>query len=89
MPGINPTSGFFAILDFSLYKNKNYKNYTINSERDLLCFLYEYGNIRFVTGESMAWPNTNQLIGRITYSENTNELKGILEILADTLKLLR
>lgn len=89
VPGINPTSGFFAILDFSLYKNKNYKNYTINSERDLLCFLYEYGNIRFVTGESMAWPNTNQLIGRITYSINTNELKGILEILADTLKLLR
>lgn len=89
IPGINPKSGFFAILDFTQYKYKKYKNYTIKTEKDLLCFLYEYGNIRFITGESMSWPNSKQLIGRITYSDDSKYLKLCLKILLDTLSLLR
>jgi len=89
IPEIDVNSGFFAIINFSGYKNKKYKKYLIRSEKDLLCFLYEYGNIRFITGEAMCWPDSEQLIGRITYSINTEDLKIALNNLVDTLSLLR
>ena len=54
-----------------------------------MCFLYEYGNVRFVTGESMSWPNKKELIGRITYSMKTIDLEKALKVLDETLSLLR
>ncbi len=86
---LNLESGFFYILDFTEYKNTKYKNYKIKSEKDLLCFLYEYGNIRFVTGEAIAWPDKSMLIGRITFSDSTEKLIKFLKVLNDTLSLLR
>lgn len=45
-----------------------YKGNTINTERDLLKFFYKRSRIRFLVGQSISWPNTEELVGRITYA---------------------
>lgn len=63
-----PDAGFFAILDFTKLKGMKYKGNTINTERDLLKFFYKRSRIRFLVGQSISWPNTEELVGRITYA---------------------
>lgn len=38
-----------------------------NDETDLLFFLSHYAGIKFIMGQSIAWP-TNNLIGRFSFS---------------------
>lgn len=68
-----PDAGFFAILDFTKIKGMKYKGNTINTERDLLKFLYKNGRIRFLVGQSICWPNEEELVGRVTFALD-NEL---------------
>lgn len=63
-----PDAGFFAILDFTKIKGMKYKGNTINTERDLLKFLYKNGRIRFLVGQSISWPNEDELVGRVTFA---------------------
>lgn len=63
-----PDAGFFAILDFTKLKGMKYKGNTINTERDLLKFFYKRSRIRFLVGQSISWPKTDELVGRVTYA---------------------
>lgn len=63
-----PDAGFFAILDFTKLKGMKYKGNTINTERDLLKFFYKRSRIRFLVGQSISWPKTEELVGRVTYA---------------------
>lgn len=63
-----PDAGFFAILDFTKLKGMKYKGNTINTERDLLKFFYKRSRIRFLVGQSISWPKTEELIGRVTFA---------------------
>ena len=61
---IVPQSGYFMLIDFT--KIKNYSN--IKSEKELLKYFYNKCGIKFLVGQSFSWPNTNELIIRLTYS---------------------
>jgi len=63
-----PEAGFFALLDFSALKNKYYYGLQIKQEKDLMKFLFNDNNIKFISGESISWPDNQQFIGRVTFA---------------------
>ena len=71
---IVPQSGFFALIDFSSLKGKKFNNVTINNEDDLLYYIFDNTAVKFITGQSMAWPYKEELIARITYSCSSSDL---------------
>ena len=71
---IMPQSGFFALIDFSSLKGKTFNNFIINTEEDLLYYVFENTAVKFITGQSMAWPYPDELIARITFSCDSSDL---------------
>ena len=71
---LEPEAGFFAILDFTEIKGMKYNGRIISSERDLLKFFYKTGRIRFLVGQSICWPNSDEMIGRVTFAISDEEL---------------
>ena len=73
IPGVNivdgtyPESGFFVMLDYTNLKNKS-SDYgrTISNEKELLKYMYEQEKIKIILGQSILWPNQEQLVGRVT-----------------------
>lgn len=61
---ITPESGFFLLVDFTKIKDSG----IISSEKELLEFIYRKCGIKFLVGQSISWPNKNEIIIRITYS---------------------
>ena len=83
-----PQSGFFAVLDFSSIKGKKYGDHIINNEDDLLYYLLRNANVKFITGQSMGWPNKEDLIARITFSINKKDLAHRLNLINKALNNL-
>ena len=55
------------MLDFTGLKNKVAENgRVISDEKELLKYLYEQEKIKLILGQSISWPNEEQLIGRVT-----------------------
>lgn len=69
-----PEAGFFALLDFSGLKNKYYYELQIKQEEDLMKFLFNDNNIKFISGKSISWPNDQQFIGRVTFALERDDL---------------
>lgn len=73
IPGVNivdgtyPESGFFVMLDYTKLKNKasDYGR-IISNEKELLKYMYEQEKIKLILGQSISWPNQEQLVGRVT-----------------------
>lgn len=76
---LEPESGFFAILDFTKIKGMKYKNNTINTEKDLLKFFYETSRTRFLVGQSISWPYKDELVGRVTFALEDEEIINALK----------
>lgn len=87
--GTEPESGFFAILDFTKLKGKEASNYTINTDKDLLRYLFEKGKIRFIMGSNMCWPNEDEIIARVTFGLDINAIIYNFKIINECLKELR
>ncbi|MGM9835113.1 MAG: aminotransferase class I/II-fold pyridoxal phosphate-dependent enzyme [Bacilli bacterium] len=87
--GTEPDSGFFAILDFTGIKGKKTKEYTINTDKDLLRYLYEKGKIRFIMGSNMCWPNKDEIIARVTFGLDIKALVYNFSIINKSLKELK
>lgn len=69
-----PNGGFFVLLDFSLLKNKTFKNITITDDKKLLQYFYIYKNVKFLIGSSLGYFIDDKLIGRITFALSPKEL---------------
>lgn len=83
-----PESGFFAVLDFTKLKGKKYKEYTITNEIELLKFYYKYLRVKFFVGESISWPNKEQLVARVTYALERSEIIRIFYYINKGARLL-
>ena len=65
--GTLPESGFFEMLDFTDLKDKVAENgRVIKNEKELLKYMYEQEKIKLILGQSISWPNSEQLVGRVT-----------------------
>ena len=87
--GISIKAGFFVLIDFTELKGKSYKKYTINSEIDLLKYLYQYGRMKFIIGQSIGWSKKEQIIGRFTYALDEEKLITAMYYLNKLVKELK
>lgn len=71
---LEPTAGFFCILNFTKLLGKKYGNFKIKDDVSLLKYLYKYGKIKFIIGKSMAWPNKKEIVGRVTFALSDEDL---------------
>ena len=66
-----------------------YENEIINTERDLLKFFYKTCRIRFLVGQSISWPYTDELIGRVTTALDDEKMIKSFRNMHFALKLLK
>ena len=65
--GTIPDSGFFEMLDFGALRNKVAENgRVISDEKELLKYMYEQEKIKLILGRSISWPNSEDMVGRVT-----------------------
>lgn len=76
-----PDSGFFTILDFTSIKGKRNDNIVIESDKDLLAYLYKKGKVRFIMGSNMCWPLKDEIIARVTFSLDKKALINNMAII--------
>jgi len=86
--GLEPEAGFFAILDFTQLKGKTFQGKTITNERQLLEFFYKTNRLRFLIGQSISWPYEDELIGRVTFALEPNEMIKYYGLMNDSLQRL-
>lgn len=87
--GTIPDSGFFEMLDYTALKNKSADGRTITSEIELLKYMYEQEKIKIILGQSISWPNPNQIVGRITTALERAELINHMGAMNRCLRKLR
>ena len=88
--GTLPESGFFEMLDFTKLKNKEAENgRIISNERELLKYMYEQEKIKLILGQSISWPNEEQLIGRVTTAISREDLVEHFSAMNKCLRKLR
>ncbi len=85
---LEPEAGFFAILDFTELKGKNFRGQPIKTEKDLLEFFYKTNRLRFLIGQSISWPYPKELVGRITFALEDKELIEAISLINNSLQQL-
>lgn len=86
--GLEVESGFFAILDFTKVKGMKYNDQIINSEKDLLTFFYKTGRTRFLVGQSISWPYEDEMVARVSFALEDEEIILALTNMNKSLHLL-
>ncbi|MDD4282704.1 MAG: pyridoxal phosphate-dependent aminotransferase [Bacilli bacterium] len=87
--GTMPESGFFALLDFTRLKNKASDKRVITDEVELLKYMYETEKIKLILGQSISYPNSKQLVGRVTTAIERDDLINHMGAMNKTLRKLR
>ncbi len=95
IPGVHfvnktiPESGFFALLDYTSLKGKMADGRIITSEIELLKYMYEQEKIKLILGQSISYPNSEQLIGRVTTALERNDIVDHVGAMNKCLRKLR
>lgn len=95
IPGVHfvnrsmPESGFFELLDYTELKNKEADGRVITSEIELLKYMYEQQKIKLILGQSISFPNQDQLVGRVTSALERDELVDHMGAMNKCLRKLR
>lgn len=71
---VYPEAGFFAILDFTKLKGKKDGKKIINNDADFVEYLYKKTKIKCIMGLNMSWPNEEEIIARISFSLDIQDL---------------
>lgn len=69
-----PESGFFELLNFTELKFKEADGRIITNETELLKYLYEQEKIKIILGQSISWPNHDEMIARVTTALDLDKL---------------
>lgn len=88
MPGLEPESGFFLLLNFNKLKGMHYKDMTIENEFDLLKYFYNTIKLRYILGSGCLWPNPNDIMGRFTYAKSFEDLIEVPKLMDKSIKRL-
>lgn len=85
-----PESGFFVMLDYTKLKNKK-SDYgrIITNEQELLKYMYEQEKIKLILGQSISWPNEEELMGRVTTALSREDLVKYFGVMNKCLRKLR
>ena len=85
-----PESGFFVMLDYTELKNKK-SDYgrIISNEQELLKYMYEQEKIKLILGQSISWPNEEELMGRVTTALPREDLVNYFGVMNKCLRKLK
>lgn len=77
---IVPEAGFFALVDFSnLLGRKDIENNEyLSNEIDILYYFYRTANVKLLMGDSFAWPVKKQIVARMSYAYELEDLIRML-----------
>lgn len=87
---IEPEAGFFVLVDFSSvvgYKDV-FTDTLLNNEMDVLYYFYRVANVKLLTGSSFAWPIDNQVVARISYAYEKDDLVKMMRQIYIAIKKL-
>ena len=87
--GTIPESGFFAVLDFTELKGKKYDNKVIENDFDMLEYFYIKGKVVYIMGESINWPYSDELIGRVNFALTKKALINNMKIINASVRELK
>ena len=87
--GTTPESGFFAVMDFTKLKGKKYGDKVIENDFDMLEYFYIKGKVVYIMGESVNWPNSDELIGRINFALTKKALINNMKIITTSVRELK
>lgn len=73
---IEPQAGFFALVDFSgvIGFKDAFTNTILSTEMDVLYYFYRTAYVKLLTGDSFAWPIANQVVARVSFAYEKNDL---------------
>lgn len=83
-----PESGFFCLLDFTSLKGKTNGEVMIQDDISLLRYLFRRYRINFITGKSIGWPKSEQIIARLSYSVEREKFITILGYMKEEIEKL-
>ena len=77
---IHPESGFFALVDFTALLGCMDKTtgQLLQTEMDILFYFYRSVNIKLLTGDSFAWPVNGQVVARVSFAYEKEDLIKML-----------
>lgn len=84
-----PAAGFFTILDFTSLKGRKYKKMIIENDKDLLKYFFVNKYVKFLIGSSIAYPEKDKLIARITFALEPEILVESFIAIKEGIELLR
>lgn len=88
VPGTEPESGFFALVDITALLGKTFMGNVLHTEKDILCYLYQSMKIKYITGGSIAWPDKSQCIARISFAAERDEIIFFVQCLREAVTRL-
>ena len=88
--GIEPQSGFFALVDLTALLGKRHADaeQPLETEMDILYYFYRYANVKLLTGSSFAWPAENGVAARVSFSYHRKDLIKMFRQIYDAVKRL-
>ena len=88
--GIEPQSGFFALVDFTALLGKTHAGaeLPLQTEMDILYYFYKYSNVKLLTGSSFSWPAEYGVAARVSFSYHRKDLIRMLRQIYDAVKRL-
>lgn len=69
-----PESGFFAVVDFTSLKGRKYNGETINSEADLVKYIYKTSKFKTLMGGNVSWPYEDEIVSRFDFAIDMPDL---------------
>ena len=76
-------------MDFTKLKGKKYGDKVIENDFDMLEYFYIKGKVVYIMGESVNWPNTDELIGRINFALTKKALINNMKIITTSVRELK
>jgi aspartate/methionine/tyrosine aminotransferase len=94
IPGVSlyeqkmPESGFFTVLDLTGLRGKSHGGKTIDSELDVIEYLYAGAGLKYISGSGMTWPEPDRITARVAFSVSREAIVQNLVKLGDLVRAL-
>lgn len=87
---IYPQSGFFCLLDFTALKGRRdpITGQSLDTEIQLLYYFFRTANVKLLTGNSFAWPNSEEFVARFSFAYTREDLVRMIRQIYDSIQQL-
>lgn len=83
--GTEPEAGFFALIDLSSLLGKRIDDTLLETEEDILIYLYQKQKIKYIMGKSIVWPDVSKCIARVSFAAERREIIFFIQCLNEAI----